>query len=619
MSEAGHFALILALWVSFMQAAIGCSAMGSHENALGALRLIAKIQFGLLVFSFAALIHAFLVSDFSLALVAQHSHWAKPLLYKIAASWGNHEGSMLLFVLVLSGYGAVLSVMPSLPARLFRIIFGIQGGLGVLLAGFVLFTSNPFARLSPAPFFGEGLNPILQDPALAFHPPFLYLGTVGCSLAFSFAIAALWLGKPDREWARRLSPFLLFSWSALTLGVLLGSFWAYYELGWGGFWFWDPVENASLLPWLVMGALLHGLVMLERDGKYPYWCALLAIISFGVALLGTFIVRSGIITSIHAFAIDPKRGVFILAIFALCFGGACALLAFRMREGKREKSPKALTREGMLLLNSVFLSVAMGAVLLGTLYPLFIEALYGEKISVGAPYFNTILPLLMAPILFMLPIAPLMGWRSFTLRPLFSQLWGAGLLCLILGLVLLFWQGGGQIISIAIFILGGWIALGTLIGGRKKPSASLGMKLAHIGMGVFIMGAVATSAWKSEKIAALSIGESFSMGNYEITLLEAGEEQRQNYRALWARLIVYTPSDSFVIKPERRFYTASRSFTTEADIVLRLWGQLYAVLGESEKEGQYLIRIWAHPLAWFIWLGGFLIVVGGMVSIGRRR
>ncbi|MBL8836332.1 MAG: heme lyase CcmF/NrfE family subunit, partial [Alphaproteobacteria bacterium] len=426
--EIGHYALILAFAVAFVQSVLPLMGAARGDGALMEVgRSAALAQFGLIAFAFAALTQAFVVSDFSVAAVVANSHSTKPMLYKIAGVWGNHEGSMLLWVLILALFGAAVAAFgANLPPALRARVLAVQGMTGVAFLAFIIFTSNPFARLDPAPEDGNGLNPILQDPGLAFHPPFLYLGYVGFSVVFSFAVAALIEGRVDAAWARWVRPWTLAAWTSLTLGIALGSWWAYYTLGWGGFWFWDPVENASFMPWLIGTALLHSAIVVERRDSLKSWTILLAILAFALSLVGTFLVRSGVLTSVHAFAVDPARGVFILAILVVAIGGALALYAWRAPALAPGGLFQPISREGALVLNNLLLATACATVFLGTLYPLFLDALTGARVSVGPPFFNSTFLPLMAPLLVAVAIGPFLGWKRGDLAGALMRLWAAG-------------------------------------------------------------------------------------------------------------------------------------------------------------------------------------------------
>ena len=518
--EIGHFAAVLALGVAIVQM-LGpiAGTQGGDARLMDLAVAAAKWQFALLMIAFASLTYAFVVSDFTAALVAQHSHSTKPLIYRISGVWGNHEGSMLLWVLILALYGAGVAVFGgNLPLRLKAYVLGVQASIAVAFLLFILLTSNPFLRLAEPPADGQGLNPILQDPALAFHPPFLYAGYVGLSICFSFAVAALVEGRIDAAWARWVRPWTLAAWMFLTLGIAMGSWWAYYELGWGGWWFWDPVENASFMPWLAATALLHSAVVMEKREALKVWSVLLAILAFSLSLMGAFLVRSGVLSSVHAFAVDPARGVVILFILVLFVGGSLSLFAWRAGELSRGGLFAPISREGSLVLNNILLTTACATVLIGTLYPLVLESINGAKISVGAPYFNLTFVPLMVPLLIALPFGPMLAWKR-------GDLWGAaqrltlaaaitalatlalfamafkGPVLAPLGLALGIWVGTGALVELALRIKLGQTDWGSSLARLKGlPRSVFGTTAAHFGVGVMVIGIVATSAYQSEKI-----------------------------------------------------------------------------------------------------------------------
>ncbi len=530
-AEIGHFALILALPVALVQGLVPLLGFRRGDAAwMAVARPAAQAQLALIAIAFAALTHAFVTSDFSLAVVAQNSHSAKPLLYKITGVWGNHEGSMLLWVLILALFGgAAASFGANLPPPLRSLALAVQGLIGLGFLAFIVFTSNPFARLSPAPLDGNGLNPILQDPGLAFHPPFLYLGYVGFSMAFSFAIAALIEGRVDAAWARWVRPWTLAAWSSLTIGIALGSWWAYYELGWGGWWFWDPVENASFMPWLVGTALLHSAIVVEKRGALKSWTILLAIITFALSLIGTFLVRSGVLTSVHAFATDPERGLFILALLVIAIGGSLTLYALRAPALTPGGLFRPVSREGALLLNNLLLATAAATVFLGTLYPLLLDALGGGKISVGGPYFNaTFLPI-MAPLVAAMALGPLMSWKRSDLAGVMDRLKLAFLAAGAAALLAWWLGGGGGILPSLAMALAAWLFAGVLIEfagrirlfrvspaeswrrARRQPRSAYGMALAHAGLAIAVAGITASSAWRVESIQYMRPGDSVTV------------------------------------------------------------------------------------------------------------
>ncbi|RPI45099.1 MAG: heme lyase CcmF/NrfE family subunit, partial [Hyphomicrobiaceae bacterium] len=547
--ELGHFALILALAVALVQMLL--PAWGAH---LGDARLMAVAppaalaQLTLLTFSFLSLTHAFITSDFSVETVWANSHSAKPLIYKFSGVWGNHEGSMLLWVLILAAFGAAVALFGrNLPDILRANVLAVQAAIAVAFLVFIVFASSPFGRIPPQAE-GRGLNPILQDPALAFHPPFLYAGYVGLSMAFSFAIAALIEGRTDAAWARWVRPWTLAAWMSLTLGIAMGSWWAYYELGWGGWWFWDPVENASFMPWLAATALLHSALVMEKREALKVWTILLAILAFSLSLIGTFLVRSGILTSVHAFAVDPRRGVFILAILTLLIGGALALYAWRAPQLRQGGLFAPISREGGLVLNNVRLTTACPTVFIGTLYPLALEAVTGAKISVGAPYFNLTFGPLMVPLLLAMPLGPLLAWKRGDLFGAMQRLAAAIALSLLAAVFALALQWRGPWLAPFGIAVGAWVIAGAVsewatrvklfTAGRGEifrracglPRAAYGGMLAHVGIGVTVVGIVATSAWRVEHVVVLQQGERASIAGYELTFRGVAPRRGPNYQ-----------------------------------------------------------------------------------------
>ncbi len=639
-AETGHYALILALGVAIVQAVLPVIGTRFRDPQLTAVAIPAsQLQFILIVIAFMALTIAYVTSDFSVLNVWQNSHSAKPLLYKISGVWGNHEGSMVLWVLILALFGAAVATFgTNLPRQLQANVLAVQGSIAVAFLLFIVITSNPFVRVNPAPFDGQGLNPVLQDPALAIHPPFLYAGYVGFSMAFSFAVAALIDGRIDAAWARWVRPWTLAAWMCLTLGIALGSWWAYYELGWGGFWFWDPVENASFMPWLAGTALLHSALVMEKRDALKVWTILLAIITFSLSLMGTFLVRSGVLTSVHAFAVDPARGVFILGIMAVFIGGAFALFAWRAPLLSQGGIFAPISREGSLVLNNLLLTVACAAVLVRTLYPLALEALTGEKISVGAPFFNLTFVPLIVPLLIAVPFGPLLAWKRGDLLAAAQRLLVAaiGSLAAII-LTLAFYQKGPWLAPLGIG-LGVWLLMGaaTDIAFRTKlfkasgaeswrrawnlPRAAYGSALAHAGLGVMVLGLVATTAWRSERIEALQPGGTVDIAGYQLKFEGVAPHQGPNYQE---RIGVFAVSrgGSPVTKlaPSKRAFTVEKSATSEAGIYNGWRGDLYVVLGDPLKDGAYSVRVYFNPLVRFIWIGALIMFFGGALSLSDRR
>ncbi len=637
--ELGHFALILGFAIAAASALAGLWGWNRSERVALFLRQGAVLQFLLVAAAFAALIQAFVTSDFSLALAFEHSHSAQPLLFKITSVWGNHEGSMVLWVLILVGMGAAVAMFGgNLPRDLLALVLAVQSLLVAAFAGFTLFTSNPFARLSPPPFEGRELNPILQDIGLAIHPPLLYAGYVGFSVCFSFAIAALISGRIDAAWARWVRPWTLVSWIFLTLGIAMGSYWAYYELGWGGWWFWDPVENASFMPWLAGTALLHSALVMEKRNALKIWTIFLAIITFSLSLLGTFMVRSGILTSVHTFASDPTRGLVILALLAAFIGGAFALFAFRAPALRAGGLFAPISREGALILNNLFLATATAAVLTGTLYPLLLEAFTGKTISVGAPFFSLTFGAVMAPLLVVLPFGPFLAWKRGDLIAVTQRLaWVAGVA--IFAAILIFALSGAQLSLAPLgLLLGFWVGFGAIAElidragfGRMAiglslrrlaglPRSAFSTALAHFGLGVSVIGIVTATAWQLELVTTMQPGTTRSIGDYAVTFDGIDESQIENFVAETGRFTVIGPGGSERhVAPERRVYEASGTPTTEAAIETYGFSQLYLQLGEAAADGSHVVRAWFKPYVTLIWLGAVLMAAAGVLSLTDRR
>ena len=635
--ELGHFALITALLVSIIQAGLGLiGARQNNDYLMGVSLKATHIQCFLLLLSFSALVYAFWRSDFSVLLVASNSHMNKPLIYKIAGTWGNHEGSMLLWVLMLGIYGATFAALSSKVVLAFRArVIGIHGFMSSTFLGFILFTSNPFERLLPAPYEGNGLNPILQDPALAAHPPLLYAGYVGFSITFAFAVAAMLDSKMNHQWAILVRRWVLVSWVFLTLGIGLGSFWAYYELGWGGFWFWDPVENASLMPWLAGTALLHSVMVTARNGQFMRWTLLLAILTYALSLIGTFLVRSGVLTSVHAFANDPERGVYILLIIVVSIGAALAVYARAMRQEMPHVQANLMGRESFLMLNNVFLATATTTVFIGTLYPLFVDALGFGKISVGAPYYAAVLMPICVPFFMLLPFGPFSSWQKTKASKIAKPLMSAVALSVLS--VAAFWQIRPSLgVPVAFALLGSfWLVFGSLAapvararlfseGGLsrlfKLPRPLYAATLAHAGIGVMLLGIIGTTAWREELVVAANEGEQMSIGDYRLVFEGVSIHEGPNYLAERGSLKFLTGArEGDRLYPEKRVYQAERSQTTEAAIDVSLMRHVYAALGETLEDNRRVIRIWLHPLVVLIWLGGLMMALGGMVGLSARR
>jgi cytochrome c-type biogenesis protein CcmF len=639
-AEIGHYALVLALGMALIQSVVPIvGARRSDPVLIGVAGPTALAQFALVATAFAALTACYVTSDFSVANVFENSHSAMPLVYKFTSVWGNHEGSMLLWVLILALFGALVAAFGgNLPATLKANVLAVQSWIAAAFYLFILGTSNPFLRLPQAPYEGRDLNPILQDIGLAVHPPLLYLGYVGCSISFSFAIAALIEGRIDAAWARWVRPWTLAAWMALTLGIAMGSYWAYYELGWGGFWFWDPVENASLMPWIVAPALLHSAVVMEKRNALKVWTILLAILAFSLSLIGTFLVRSGVLTSVHTFASDPTRGVFILAILILFIGGGLALYAWRAPALKQGGLFAPISREGALVFNNLFLTAACSSVFIGTLYPLALEALTGEKISVGAPFFNLTFGPLFVPLLLAVPFGPLLAWKRGDLYSAAQRLIGAAAIAIIvIAIVLAVLQGGPVLapfgIGLAVFAMAGAVTdLGERIGiwrvapsvalsrARGLPRSAFGTAIAHFGLGVSLLGIVCASTWGDERIVALKPAEVVSLRSYDLTFEGLIDRQGPNYRELLARFTVRAGGGVIgTMEPSKRSFPSRQSSTTEAALLTRGFSQLYLSLGDPNPDGSIAVRLYHKPLVLLIWLGAVVMVLGGLLSLSDRR
>jgi cytochrome c-type biogenesis protein CcmF len=637
--EIGHFALVLALCAALTQTFVPAWGARLRDPALMAVAQSAALtQFALVAIAFAALVNAHLRSDFSVLNVTENSHSAVPAIYKISGVWGNHEGSMLLWVLILAIFGAVVALLGrSLPRTLRANALAVQGLIGVAFLLFILLTSNPFERLAPAPFEGRDLNPILQDPGLAVHPPMLYLGYVGFSIVYSFAAAALIDGHIDAVWARFVRPFALGAWCLLTLGIAAGSFWAYYTLGWGGFWFWDPVENASLMPWLAGTAFVHSVAVMEKRDALKVWTIFLAIVAFSFSLLGTFLVRSGVLTSVHAFASDPRRGVFILAILAFFIVGSFALFAWRAPMLRQGGIFAPISREGALVLNNLLLTTACATVVFGTLYPLALEELTGEKITVGAPFFNVTCGMLLLSAAFVMPIGFSLAWKRGDLLGVVQRLTvaiGAGALTAIAGAL---WLHGGSILASMMAGLAIFVIIGTLIeivtrGWRPglAPGVALrralglplsfwGAALAHFGVGLTLLG-LAGVGFGAETITTLHKGASAEVGPYAITLDSVSGRVGPNYRETVAAMTVRS-GDRVVatIAPSRRQFMARQMATTEAGLATLHFGQVYVSIADPTPEGDVPARLYWKPMVTLIWLGGVVMAGGGALSLADRR
>jgi len=638
--ELGHYALVLALATVIVQFVLPVAGTIRGDRALMAVAPVAALAgFLLVLFSFSVLTFAYVVSDFSVANVWENSHSLKPMIYKISGVWGNHEGSMMLWLLILVFFSALVATFgANLPERLSANVLAVQGLISTAFALFILLTSNPFLRLQPAPAEGRDLNPVLQDIGLAIHPPLLYLGYVGFSVCFSFAIAALIDGRIDAAWARWVRPWALAAWAFLTAGIAMGSYWAYYELGWGGWWFWDPVENASFIPWLAGTALLHSALVMEKREALKVWTVLLAILTFSMSLLGTFLVRSGVLTSVHAFATDPTRGVFILAILVFFIGGALSLFAFRAATLKAGGLFAPISREGALVLNNLILTTAAATVLTGTLYPLLLEALTGEKISVGAPFFNLTFGSLMIPLLLAVPFGPLLAWKRGDILAAGQRLFAAAGIGLVVGAVALYVAHGGPImayfgIATGVYLIAGaltdlWLRAGI---GKVTPSVALrrfvglpgsafGTALAHIGVGVTLIGIVSVTAFETEHVVEMKPTMQVEAGGFTLTFDGMRKGQGPNYSEESGH---FTVARGGVVVTEiwssKRLYTARRMPTTEAGIRTFGLSQLYVSLGDAMADGGIVVRVWWKPMILCIWLGALIMMAGGAVSLFDRR
>ncbi|MCO6409919.1 heme lyase CcmF/NrfE family subunit [Hoeflea alexandrii] len=638
--EIGHFALILALATAIVQSVvplIGARRRDAGMMAVGPQAAVTSLM--LVAISFFALTHAYVVSDFSVQNVVENSHSLKPMLYKVTGVWGNHEGSMLLWVLILVLFSALVALFGrNLPDTLKANVLAVQAWVTVAFLLFVVLTSNPFNRLDPAPLEGNDLNPILQDIGLAIHPPLLYLGYVGFSISFAFAIAALIEGRIDAAWARWVRPWTLTAWIFLTAGISMGSYWAYYELGWGGWWFWDPVENASFMPWLVGTALLHSALVMEKREALKIWTVLLAILTFSFSLLGTFLVRSGVLTSVHAFATDPARGVFILGILVVFIGGALALFGLRAGTLKAGGMFAPISREGSLVLNNLFLTTAAATVLVGTLYPLLLESVTGTKISVGPPFFNLTFGPLMVPLLLAVPFGPLLAWKRGDLAGAAQRLYFAAGGSLLVGLGVVFIQTGAPVlaglgIALGVFLIlgaltdlalragigrvGAGVAWSRLIG---LPRSAFGSALGHMGLGVTVIGVVAASVFSTETVIAMKPGDTATAGGYELRFDGIRDYNGPNYTSQSGEFTVMRDGVEVArTASAKRFYQARGMPTTEAGILTFGASQLYIALGDPEANGGLVVRIWWKSWVTFIWYGTVVMMIGGMLSLSDRR
>lgn len=639
-AELGHFTLILALGVAIVQAVFPLlGAERGNAAWLSLARPAAMFQFLLVAISFGCLTLLYVTSDFSVVNVVENSNTAMPMLYKISGVWGNHEGSLLLWVLILTIFGAsVASFGRNLPPGLRARALSVQAMIAVGFYLFVLFTSNPFERVFPPPMNGRDLNPLLQDPGLALHPPMLYLGYVGFSMAFSFAIAALIEGRVDATWARWVRPWTLAAWLFLTGGIALGSWWAYYELGWGGWWYWDPVENASFMPWLAGTALLHSATVVEKRDSLKGWTVLLAIITFSLSLLGTFLVRSGVLTSVHAFATDPGRGVFILVLLVIVIGGSLTLFAWRGPKLISTGLFQPISREGALLFNNLVLATATAAVLLGTLYPLFLDAVGGGKISVGPPFFNAVFIPIMLPMIVAMAFGPLLNWKRGDLASAFNRLKVALVIALAATGATWAGQSDGPVFATLGMGLAVWLGIGTLaeFAGRLRlfsvptrawgrlmhvPRASWGMTLGHFGLALAIAGMAGAGGWTKESIQTMRPGETVEVSGYEFTFKGTEKAHGPNFTSVVGKFSVTRDKDIVTeILAEKRTYLVGGMTTTEAGIHTMLFGDLYAVIGDAEGEaGAYVTRLYFNPLVAWMWIGSLVMIFGATLSLTDRR
>ncbi|TDX30126.1 heme lyase CcmF/NrfE family subunit [Rhodovulum visakhapatnamense] len=636
--ELGHFALALAFAIALVQAIV--PLIGAHKGWSGWMAMAepaAMAQFLLTAFSFGVLTYAFVVSDFSLRVVVENSHTLKPMLYKVSGVWGNHEGSMLLWVLIVSLFGALAAwfgggLPPTLKAR----VLAVQAAIGAAFYAFILFTSNPFDRLAEAPFDGQDLNPLLQDPGLAFHPPFLYLGYVGLSICFSFAVAALIEGRVDAAWGRWVRPWTLAAWICLTVGIALGSWWAYYELGWGGFWFWDPVENASFMPWLIAAALLHSAIVVEKREALKSWTILLSIIAFGFSLVGAFITRSGIITSVHAFANDPERGVFLLMILLVFMGGALTLFSVRAGAMEAKGVFGTVSREAALVFNNILLAVAALVVFVGTIWPLVAEMAFDRKLSVGAPFFNMAFTPFMVVLAILLPLGSILPWKRARLARAAGPVLPALVLAVALGALVWAMQTGHSALGPIGVALGAWLIAGSAVdlwlrAGRtgmvarlgrltRLPRADWGKAVAHAGLGITMIGISAMLAWSQEDIRVAQIGERYDLGGYGFQLDRVQKLEGPNYISTTATMSVWRGDRQVAeMHPEKRVYPVAGMPTTEAAIDGGFLRDLYVAIGDPQQDGGWAVRTYIKPFANWIWMGAIVMALGGLLSLSDRR
>ncbi len=637
--ELGHYCLALVLTISLFQFLV--PAIGVRYNSITLMKssyISSYVTFILVSLSFLALTYAYISSDFSVSLVANNSHSLKPLIYKISGVWGNHEGSLLLWVLILTFYSAAVALLGKrLPLKLISLVLSCQGLIASAFISFILFTSNPFTRLFFPKIEGEGFNPILQDFGLAIHPPFLYLGYVGLSVTFSFSVAALLLGKVDTIWVKWVRPWTLIAWVFLTVGIALGSWWAYRELGWGGWWFWDPVENASFMPWLATTALLHSSIVAEKRDTLKAWTILLAIVAFSFSLLGTFIVRSGVLISVHAFASDPSRGLYILMLLIFFTGGALILFAKKAAYLKSGSLFQPLSREGALVINNIIFASSAATVLLGTLYPIFIDAINNSKVSVGPPYFEAVFIPLMVPAILLCAFSPMLSWKRAKLENILERVIAVFILSILSTAILVFIYGGSASAFLGLF-LGVWLILGTIyeflikVGLKlsfhtflkrslQLPRSAYGMSLAHIGVAIFVIGVTVSSAWKIEIEQPIIKGEKIVINSIELKFLNINNVEGPNWIAERGEFeVVRLGKKKEFLYPERRFYPASKINTSEPAIMSNAFFDLYIVLGESlNNDESYSLRVYYSPFINWIWFGIMCMVLGGLLSVSDRK
>jgi cytochrome c-type biogenesis protein CcmF len=639
--ELGHYALMLALGLALIQGTMPIVGTRTNDPALMSIAVPAALaQFAFVAIAFGALAECYVASDFSVLNVFENSNSQMPLIYRLTSIWGNHEGSMMLWISILAFFGAMVAIFGgNLPTKLKANALAVQAWIATAFELFILTTSNPFVRIAQAPFEGRDLNPILQDPGLAFHPPLLYLGYVGFSITFSFAIAALLEGRIDAAWARWVRPWVLGAWMCLTLGIAGGSYWAYYELGWGGFWFWDPVENASLMPWLAGTALLHSAVVMEKRDALKVWTILLAILAFSLSLIGTFLVRSGVLTSVHAFATDPRRGIFILVILVAFIGGALSLYAWRAPLLKQGGLFAPISREGALVFNNLFLVSACATVFVGTLYPLALEALTGDKISVGPPFFNATFGPLFIPLMIVMPFGPLMGWKRGDLLGAAQRLLAAAILAAIAVAAAFAITHGGPVLApfgvgIAVFVMAGAVTdivertmvlrlppRATLRRAVGLPRSAWGTAFAHFGVGVSLLGIIGVTAWGSERLAGLNPGQSLDIAHYRLTFDGLINRTGPNYRDVVGHFTVFRSNGELIgaMEPSRRTFPAREMSTTEAALMTRGVSQIYVSLGDPNKDGSVPVRLYFKPHVLLIWIGAMFMFFGGALSLSDRR